>query len=478
MIFKAQNSIFLFLAYAVVGCLICLNLENSFFWDGVLYGSKQAHFYYSNNFSALLFPDHIDSGYLPTLGLYIAAVWKIFGRSVAITHLAMLPFVIGIVTQLYRLCRKSVGAEYSGLTLLLILSSTTLLSQLTIVSPDVPVLFFFLLATNAAMENKKYQLCVSIFFLFAISMRGTMLAFCILMLDLYCNFNFREQWQIRLKKLLKRSFIYLPGLFLLLAYNYYHFLQKGWILTHANSPWANTMQQIDAKGLLFNIAVLGWHLLNLGKIIIWALLFILLIKLKKNAFGSRESRRLLFFLICILLFVHLCMMWASNMLAPRYFMPLDIILGLLCATILFSSAIKEKLKYALAAIWFTVMVSGSFWIYPPKIDFGWDSTLAHIPYFKLRHEAIAYLDQEQIELESVQSFFPNLATLDEIDLNNDQRKFQIFDGNGKYVFYSNVYNVRDEEYDKIVDPKSYQPIKTFKKMNVWITIYQKNESAY
>ena len=121
--------------------------------------------------------------------------------------------------------------------------------------------------------------------------------------------------------------------------------------------------------------------------------------------------------------------------------------------------------------WLAVLLSGNFWIYPQKISQGWDSTLAHLAYYDLRREAVSYLDERHIDFNEVQSFFPNVATIDKIDLNNDQRRFSDFDRKSNYVFYSNVFNVADEDQDFI--KSHYAAVRNFESKGVFITIYKK-----
>ena len=71
--------------------------DNFFFWDTVQLGSIHAQFYFDNNFSFFFLPENIDSGHPPTFGIYIALIWKIFGKSLVTSHFAMLPFLMGII---------------------------------------------------------------------------------------------------------------------------------------------------------------------------------------------------------------------------------------------------------------------------------------------------------------------------------------------------------------------------------------------
>ena len=155
MTIKNQNTIILVLCYLVVFFLVLYNINNSFFWDTVVYGSNHSSFYWSTQFSNLLLPDNMDCGVIPAFGMYIALIWEIFGRSIQTSHLAMLPFALGIVYQLYILSKKFIKPEFAGITSLLVLADPTILSQVTLVSPDVPLVFFFLLGTNSLIENKK-----------------------------------------------------------------------------------------------------------------------------------------------------------------------------------------------------------------------------------------------------------------------------------------------------------------------------------
>jgi hypothetical protein len=464
---------FLILSCLFTLALIIVNSNNSFFWDGVHYGSIVPDFYYTSHFKSILLPDGIDSGEVPVFSLYIAAIWTLFGRTLAISHFAMLPFVFGILYQLYKISHRFFKNEFTNLVMLLFLADTTLLSQFTLVSPDLPLLFFFLLGLNSILGNRKFFIAISVLFLFMNITRGIMLSFCLLLLDINLIISQMKKGKKVLFELFKRSVIYLPGFFAFLLYNYYHFIQKGWILSHQDSPWKDTKAMVDGYGLLFNIALLCWRLIDFGKVMIWIVLLFLLISLKKQFLNRPESKSLLFLLICLLMFVHIDLIWANNLLAHRYFMPFHIILTLFCTSILFADLISNKMKYTATFLMLISLISGSFLIYPNKIAKGWDATLAHLPYYDLRHQAITYIDNEQINFKDVQSFFPNTASLDQIDLNGDHRNFNNYNGKSEYVFYSNIYNITDEEYDEIHNTIYFKSIQHFESKDVFITIYKK-----
>ena len=131
----------------------------------------------------------------------------------------------------------------------------------------------------------------------------------------------------------------------------------------------------------------------------------------------------------------------------------------------------KKLKIALVLFWLVAITTGNLWIYPEKISQGWDSTLAHLPYYKIRKQALEYLDKQGIDFSKVQSFFPNNSSINDFDLNNDNRQFADFNNSSKYVFYSNVFNVSDEDYDLVKN--QYSVIKHFKNGRLYIDISEK-----
>jgi hypothetical protein len=251
-------------------------------------------------------------------------------------------------------------------------------------------------------------------------------------------------------------------------------VEKGWIGFHEDSPWAKSFERVDHfNDFLFNIGLYAWRILDFGRFSAWLIALPLLMLHKKQLFKTKPFRLLLFFTIFSMIILPLNMLWAKNLMGYRYLIPIYLTFSLLTAAILFSDFVHQKLKYTLSILWILCLVGGNFIVYPDKIAKGWDSTLAHLPYFKLRHQAIEYLNKEHIDFEQVQSFFPNLARIDQIDLNGDYRGFHYYDGQRKYIFYSNVFNVNDQEYDEIHNPEHYKRIKHFENQQVFIDIFEK-----
>lgn len=468
-----QNKILLIFIYSAILLLFLSNCFRPFFWDTVQLASQHANHFFSTQFSSILLPDHIDSGHIPGFGLYLASIWKIFERSLLVSHLAMLPFVMGILLQTYRLLQIIIPEKFTALALLLVILDPTLLSQMILVSPDIPLIFFFLLGINSVLRNERAFITLSILSLFLISMRGMMVSVCILSLDLYHNINFKDHLKNVMTKLAKRSFIYLPALVLFISYYSIHFFVKGWIGFHSESPWAPSFEYVGFSGILYNIGILGWRLLDFGRIGIWVIFLFLLLKFNKRIFDRKLSKTLFLFNIFTLSFLAFFMLWANNLIAHRYLLPVYLLFSIFVITLLFTQDVNQKIRNFILTIWLLFLMSGHFWIYPPKISQGWDSTLAHLPYYQLRKNAIEYLDREKIDFTLVSSFFPNRAHIDDMDLNGDLRQFAKFDGQRQYVFYSNVYNLKDQAYDDLI--QNYAVIKQFNSCRIFVQILKKKK---
>jgi hypothetical protein len=117
------------------------------------------------------------------------------------------------------------------------------------------------------------------------------------------------------------------------------------------------------------------------------------------------------------------------------------------------------------------MLTGNLWVYPQHISKGWDSTLAHLPYYNLREQSIQFFKDENIRVEEVSTFFPNNMSFDLLDLNSDKALFTSFENKKEYVLFSNVFNLKDHDYKLLTT--NYACIKTFNSPTAYIYIYKK-----
>ncbi|MFT5386451.1 MAG: hypothetical protein ACI81W_003864, partial [Saprospiraceae bacterium] len=162
---------------------------------------------------------------------------------------------------------------------------------------------------------------------------------------------------------------------------------------------------------------------------------------------STKLKELLALVIILILITTPSSLLHKSLMAHRYFLPIVLSLTFL-GTGLVLHYIKNKSRQNLVlAIMVIGLLTGNYWVYPKDVAQGWDSTLAHLPYYDLREKMIDYIEEKNIPFEQIGTAFPNIASLEILELNGDVRSFSKKDLNkNEYIFYSNVYNdFSDEE---------------------------------
>ena len=469
---KFYLSLFIFSVLAIVFTYPIS--ENAFFWDTVQLGSLHAHFYLDNNFSQFFLPESMDSGHPPVFGIYLAFIWKLFGKTLAISHYAMIPFLIGIIIYLHlfgRLFFQSFGFLLGFVLLFLI--DPCVAGQMALVSPDVPLILFFLMSIYGIFTQKKTHLLLGIIGLCMISTRGMMTAAAFFVFDL-CNYFWLEKNRFQLLPLFKKGWAYIPGGILGITFLIAHYYHTGWIGYHENSPWVDSFDKVNLSGFFKNILILGWRLVDLGRIILWIIILVIgnQIIQKKLPFDLKTKQLILLFL-CMCIFLVPAMLTHKMLLGHRYLLPIFLVINILavCLVSLIDSKKLVKRWFIIAGI--LGFIIGNFIIYPKKIAQSWDSTLANLPYFDLRKEMIAYIEQSKIPYQSVGSVFPNIQTFELIDLNGNQNKFveKDFEKND-YIFYSNIFNdFTDQEIDIL--ESEWTVVKQLNQNGICVILYKK-----
>jgi hypothetical protein len=454
----------LFILFGV--CIFFISNTNGMFWDNILFSSKMGNHLYLNSIFDWTIPDQFDPGHPPFLGFLLAISWKILGHTLWAAHLLMLPFTIGVFYQLFKFISYFIEDQKSKiLAFLLIIADPTLSTQFVIVNPEVIIVFFFFLAINGILFNNKITKFIGLLLLSIVSFRSMMLFGGVFLFDVL-NKHFIERKNLKLILNLKFLLFYflscLPG-FIFVCWR---LLTKGWLQTHPNSPWAGLWGFADLKTFFKNCLLIVHRYVDFGRIFIFLFITISFVFFGKKIIATTKNKQILLIALSSVIFIIIVSLLSTNTFGHRYFIVSYIGFILLAFIILQHFYKSKKILFSLL---FVGLISGNLWVYPREMSQGWDATLAHIPYHALRIEAIDYLNKEKIDIEKVASFFPNLTTLDNIDFSTDQRTFLKFNAKNKYVFYSNVYNLTDKQYE-ILDT-NYSVLKEFNKNNITVLIY-------
>ena len=202
---------------------------------------------------------------------------------------------------------------------------------------------------------------------------------------------------------------YLISGLLVFTYILVHYFVKGWIGFHSNSPWAGSFALNSISAWPKHIILLIWRLIDFGRIGMWIVLFIVLIHARKklSVLKTIEFKGMIVITIGLLIVLGLNFVIYKGVNAHRYLLPLYF-----STSLIFFLIVKAVMGHKYKSLIWIVCISlwsGHFWIYPDHVSQGWDSSLAHVPYYSLRSNMIDYLEKHSISISDVGCQFPNIA---------------------------------------------------------------------
>ena len=477
MIAIKNKTSFFYYAFALMGSIFffVINKDNFFYWDNISQISIPANWIYENSFSKFWVPDEYTTGHLPILPYYIAGWWKLFNRTLLISHLALLPFIFGFLYQIQKLTAQLFPYKpiYQYAAIFIVLLDATLLAQFTLITPDIILSFLFVWALNALIANKKISFTIAIALLGLINMRGLVTLSGLSLFYLWFFF-IMERKKPDIKTL---SPLIIPFIIISVVYGW-HYLEKGWLFHNAfGGRWENASKWAEYPHLIKNIAAFAFQQIDYGRIFLWSVNLFFIITIIKNKRKLNRNMTILYGLLLSQLVVWFAVTIPfQNFFGHRYFLPVFILLGLLTAYIITNYL---NYKHTVFSVCFLFLISGYFWVYPRKIAQGWDATPAHWSYYKTRLAMIDYINKMQYHKNEISSFFPNLADTKNIDLITDKSfRFKEFNPDSDtLVLYSNTYNVEDSVIDALFFSGQWIEEYKIKNMQVEVILLRKKETS-
>ncbi len=436
-----------------------------FFWDTLL-TSTNTQWFFSNGYGNFIPPNEYDAGHPPLFYIYLSLWWKLLGKSLLVSHFAMLPFLWLMVYQFIKIATYFLNHyNYIMIATLFFCLEPTILSQSTLVSYDIVLLAFYLSALRGILFNKRTLLAISLIVLSLTSIRGTISIFALLTTELFLS-------KVGVKTFSKKYLIaYLPSILLTILWHLYHYVQVDWMLFSPSSKWEDQRVIVGIELLLKNILIIGRNLFDYGRIGLWLVLIAMMSFsfLKKVPLQKNEKALLICFLCPIIIFA-LAFIPFSNPIGHRYFLIVYALLIICCVHFIALKAMK--FLQILLVIIGILLFSGNFWVYN-KISNGWDSTMAHIPYFSVQKKMEAFINENNIPKKEIASKFPLNVSRQQTHLIDDFSKPQFLE-EGKintqsYVLYSNISNDFSESEKEIL--KDWEVLQHIKRGSVFMTIY-------
>lgn len=139
-----------------------------------------------------LLPNDIDSGHLPFMGWMLAWVWKIFGKTLWISHLTMIPWLLLLIYQVHLFSQKVISISWSSILASLLLLDPTLMAQGALISPDIILMGGFFLVLNGIWSNQKSSIFTGSILCVLASNRGAMVVAALVLWQIYLKWADRK----------------------------------------------------------------------------------------------------------------------------------------------------------------------------------------------------------------------------------------------------------------------------------------------
>jgi len=448
--------------------IFLITKDFSFYWDNVIQISVPANFYYDNNFQQLFLPNDIATGHPTFVGMYFAAIWKCFGKSLFVSHVAMMPFVFGLTYQIIQLIINIEIKQIWNIVgmLLIVLLDTTFLSQLSLITFEIIQLFFFIFCLNQLINNRKLRLAIGYILLMLVSLRGALIGFGIL-----ASYFFLSNQYIRFK--IKNYKAFIPGLMALSGFLLIFYYSNGWIIHNTvSNNWDTANDMASTQTIFKNIGTIGWQLIDYGRIAIFGILLFILFRQVVNRKFEDEHLRFLFIIgLGQIIIIAPILIFSQIPFGHRYFLPTIIPMSLFVGHWMLNHC-NHKFKYYFYTGLILILVSGHFWIYPKKISQGWDSTTLHWQYFEVAEQMNEYIISENVDPKTVGTFFPAYKSRRNTHLEPDSFSYSKYDSSQEYMLYSNAFNVEDAIIESIEEGK-WEPIKSYESLGIEMNLYRR-----
>lgn len=487
----SNHQLIRFLLFIYVVIILSLSLQFPFFTDGVALASRVAlYFYMPHSTPPLILPTAIDTGHPPFFGLYLCTIWQLWGKSLWISHLALLPFLILIWTYFYTLLRQ-ITPQYIHYALLLLALEPTLLAQSCSISTEVPLTAGFAGCLYALLTYNRRYLGLFSLLMVAVSLRGVLIMFGFILFDIvtlaYAAYKQHPTLSLSAIRIsLKPLLDWLPPLLFLGIWWVYHYYYTGFVVINYNNNWADNYTYNSPQQYLYYMAICIWRLIDQGRIVIWGIVALLLWQYRQRKQPLPYTAiRLIQIMTCVALTVIPTLCLRQTSILHRYFLPFSISLIILVVILLpiLSRTWQRITVFTISCC----LLSAHFWSYPPPIANGWEATLAYIPTFELMDNVRRDIVDQGIFPPQCATGFPiekslyetNLEELDKVGIGaafaNFKRQPSLRQCH--YVLYSNLCNDFNASQLHIL-AQDFEVCQHWQKGQIYMVLYENKNDAH
>jgi len=311
--------------------VICAN--DPFYGDAKSTISRLAVPMYYSNFKIIFYPQGIDPGHPIFFPMLHAALWKMFGTSLMVSHPVTYFFSAMLLMGAYKIDKHY---QLKGVLLLLVAINPIVMALSASLNTHIVLAACTLWYYQFYLDKKVWGMVLMASLMLLTHNEGLLIFIAFIAAQVLVE-----------KKISPRIFIaFAPWLAWLFIHQHY----SGWYLF---PPEYDNFRGLGKPlTLVKNLGIITWRLLDFG---LFAITLLGLYQIYKN-----RSKQWLLVLIFSLLLTIAIWVTVKFAIAHRYFIPVFLMLSIPAAHYF----LKQKRTYLLLAA--VVILSGSFWYYPGK----------------------------------------------------------------------------------------------------------------
>ena len=339
-----------------------------FFGDAISSTSKVVQNIFDQNLLTIFYPIESDPGH-PTLYPWLmAACWKIFGRTLLVSHLYAFCWYLFLIFIFYKTAKLFIAdAIELNKTLLLFIVMPTALSMSVMMLNTTAVMAFFLSAIYALLARKNKWFLVSTILMMLTHLQAPFFLLALAITDF--SLSMKEKNSMVWFK--ERFVFYAIPFAVLCCWLALHFYHTGWLVISPNYSDIDKLNGFSqyAKSLL----IISWRLVDFGMITFYIIFIYALFK----KVGDKKLQQV--WLILASVICGLMAIFLENTIGHRYFLVLGLLMIILVMNVLQNFAPRQKnILYVLLLL---SLIFGNFLYYPGK-TIG-DGNIAYVGFFKI-----------------------------------------------------------------------------------------------
>lgn len=453
------------LGFSVFVSIILIFARNiPFFWD-MSYISKISNYILDVNFTKIIFPG-IDNGTPPLFSLYFAALFKIFGKSLLVSHLAITPFVVIIFSQYQILLNRFVNKRFHTLAFVILIAEPAFSAQVLFSGYDIVLTALIMTAANAILKNNKLLLGIALIAIPLLSNRGFSFVVALLIADFLINCAEKASF----KNIAFRLIPYFICFLIYALWLTYYWCITGWFVVPAQNKFLMSAGGIE--WIFRNLFYIVWKITDSGRIALFLMIGSLLFYTRKSK-NTIDSNKLIVFIFSIVITYILIFAALKPLVSQRHFIAVYVFSILLFFNLIeFSKPFVSKLLISVLLFCF---IGGNFIMYPERFGNAWDSSLKSLPYFKFENELHDFVIKEKIDPSTIAAQFPMNFDRRFTHLENNSFAYTDIDSRplaeNSYVVFSNISNSFSPECAAELN-KNWVLLKQFQSGPVYIRLYK------